>query len=100
MSCRPLLRNVARQVGVLQLELQQALLAYAKALKMQFRHVSWLQNPHLPRSTPSLSLPNIIRVYADYTLSVRLSLHHFTPANAVSDQSKHIQRPLGLYVSA
>ena len=40
MSCRPLLRNVARQVGVLQLELQRALLAFYEALKVRFQHFS------------------------------------------------------------
>ena len=71
MSCRPLLRNVARQVGVLQLELQRALLAFYEALQLRFQHFSkfvkyyeiicfkyvqivWLQNAS--ESTGSLSL--------------------------------------------
>jgi hypothetical protein len=75
MSCRPLLRNVARQVGVLQLELQRALLAFYEALKVRFQHFSkfvkyyeiicfkyvqivWLQNAS--ESTGSLSLSLLV----------------------------------------
>ena len=58
--------------------------------------LSLAPGPRSPPVYPTLSLPNIIWVYADYTIRVRLCLQ--LRMQLVSNLS--IWRPLGLYVSA